>query len=99
MSNDPFNNHGRCKWCGGRLAADADGDLTDQFTGTECAFSPTTSHESDAAFTTTDQLERELLWSALEEYKRTTELESDSGAAIDAMLKRLKQTFSWMRKD
>lgn len=44
----------------------------------------------------TDQMEREFIWSALEEYRRVIAAEEHL-TAVDALIKRVQQTFSWMR--
>lgn len=48
-------------------------------------------------FTASDQRERELIWDALDQYRQTNAFEPESELAIDAMVKRIEGTFSWMR--
>lgn len=54
---------------------------------------------SENTFTVTEQLERELLWDALESYKESGLANDNEEArlAVDAMIQRVSQTFSWNR--
>lgn len=47
-------------------------------------------------FTATDQLERELIWDALVDYKSNS-ADPDTCAAVQIMIDRVQSTFEWMR--
>lgn len=47
-------------------------------------------------FTATDQLERELIWDALVDYREASADET-TRAAVQVMIDRVSSTFSWMR--
>ena len=50
-------------------------------------------------FTASDQREREIIWDALAEYRKTFELDLEATEAVAAMIERVSGTFAWMRRE
>ena len=47
--------------------------------------------------TISDQATRELVWDALEEYKRNVDMDAESYAKVEKVIADLKASFAWSR--